>query len=135
MKILVISLLLISQDRIFSQNQLSSNDTSLTGTWKGNSVCQVKNSPCKDEIAVYHISATRKTNTYHIIANKMVNGTETSMGEDDFTFTPANGQLYHKDEERDIVVSLTVKNNNIEGTLVSKGILYRVIKLTRVTDQ
>jgi len=48
----------------------SFNDSSLTGIWKGTSICQVKPSPCNDEIAVYHISKGEKPNSFHIIANK-----------------------------------------------------------------
>lgn len=32
---------------------------SFEGVWNGTSLCQVKNSPCHDEIVVYHISKER----------------------------------------------------------------------------
>ena len=49
------------------------NAQSFEGTWKGTSLCQVKNSPCHDETVVYHISKTDTINVYRNIANKIVN--------------------------------------------------------------
>jgi len=35
--------------QMYSQSQ-----DSISGTWKGTSICQVKDSPCHDEVAIYH---------------------------------------------------------------------------------
>lgn len=53
---------------------------SFEGVWKGTSLCQVKNSPCQDEIIVYHISKGSTGKSYDVIANKIVNGKEENMG-------------------------------------------------------
>ena len=55
-------------------------DTLLTGTWNGTSLCQIKNSPCHNEIVVYHISKINGTHTFTIYANKIVHGVEEEMG-------------------------------------------------------
>ncbi|HET6993820.1 MAG TPA: hypothetical protein VFI06_02505, partial [Chitinophagaceae bacterium] len=64
----------------------SFNDTLPTGTWKGTSICQIKSSPCHDEIAVYHISKTGKEGIYSMIMNKVVNGVEEDMGVLEYTY-------------------------------------------------
>ena len=51
----------------------------IAGTWKGTSICQVKQSACHDENVVYHISK-KSANVYTIQASKIVNGAEDDMG-------------------------------------------------------
>src|SRR5213083_1222295 len=63
-----------------AQNSLAKVDTLLVGTWKGTSICQVKNSPCHDETVVYHISKNTGVDTFYINASKIVNGAEEEMG-------------------------------------------------------
>src|SRR5215510_5621895 len=62
------------------------NDSSLIGTWKCTSICQVRPSPCNDEIAVYHVSKGKGPNTFHIIMNKVIDGKEEDMGVGEYTF-------------------------------------------------
>jgi len=45
---------------------------------------------CNDEIAVYHISKGEKPNSFHIIANKIIDGKEEDMAVDDFSYNPAD---------------------------------------------
>jgi hypothetical protein len=133
MKFFLPCLFIFISSAIFCQNSQAISD-SITGTWKGTSICQVKPSGCHDEIAVYHISASNKPAIFHVNGCRVVNGAEVSMGELDFSYTKTTGVLFHRDEERDMDITLTVKNNHIEGTLVSKGILERVIRLSKVPD-
>lgn len=107
------------------------DDTTLIGTWKGRSICQVKDSPCHDEIAAYHISKTEKPNVFRMIMNKVVNGKEEDMGVIDYLFDAAAGTLTYNDKSRDAVWQFKVKGNSMDGTLYYKGQLYRVIKLTK----
>ncbi|MBV8390531.1 MAG: hypothetical protein JO080_12075 [Mucilaginibacter sp.] len=103
----------------------------ITGTRRGTSICQVKDSPCHDETAVYH-AVKAEGNTYRFQMNKMVNGKEVEMGETVFTYnknketldgvtTSAKGKgLWH----------FIVKANTMHGTLtVENNTLYRVIDL------
>jgi hypothetical protein len=48
------------------------------GVWEGESVCQVANSPCRDEHVIYEIS--RNGNGERIDAFKVVNGEKLFMG-------------------------------------------------------
>lgn len=107
------------------------NDSLLTGTWKGTSICQVRPSPCNDEIAVYHISKGTKPNTYHMLMNKLVNGVEEEMGENDYTFNAADNSLFCYNEKYRIAIKLRVNGNSMEGTLMSASKLYRIIKLKK----
>jgi hypothetical protein len=109
----------------------SFTDTLLTGTWKGTSICQIKSSPCHDEISVCHISKTGKEGIYRLIMNKMVNGVEEDMGVLDFTYDAAAGTLTYKDEARNAEWKFTIKGRTIDGTAYVKGQLYRIIKLTK----
>jgi hypothetical protein len=102
----------------------------IIGTWEGTSICQVKDSPCHDEAAIYH-AVKVQGNTYRFQMNKMVNGKEEEMGEILFTYdtnnktldgvtTSAKGKgLWH----------FVVKGNAMHGTLTVENILYRVIDL------
>ena len=107
------------------------NDSLLTGTWKGTSICQVRPSPCNDEIAVYHISKGTKPNTYHMLMNKLVNGVEEEMGENDYTFTAAANSLFCYNEKYRITIKLPLKGDSMEGYLYADKTLYRVIKLKK----
>ncbi len=106
-------------------------DSMLIGTWKGTSICQVQPSPCNDEIAVYHISKGTKPNTYHMRMNKLVNGVEEEMGENDYTFNAASNSLYCYNEKYKVTIKLTLKGDTMEGSLYADKILYRVIKLKK----
>jgi len=59
---------------------------SFEGIWKGTSLCQIKNSPCHDEVVVYHISKDSNGKSYEVIANKIVDGKEDYMGTIPFTY-------------------------------------------------
>lgn len=54
-------------------------DDPIAGTWKGTSICQVKNSPCHEEIAVYHAITIPGQKSYNFQMNKMINGKEEEM--------------------------------------------------------
>jgi hypothetical protein len=73
-------LFIISICLCFCSQSFSQANKNITGTWKGTSVCQVKNSPCHDESVVYHITAGKAPASFNIQANKIVNGAEDDMG-------------------------------------------------------
>lgn len=107
------------------------NDSLVLGNWKGTSICQVKNSPCHDEVVVYHISRGKNSNEYSLLANKIVNGAEEEMGILDFTLNPKENELtciYKTDS----VWKLKLTGDTMEGTLYHKGVLYRIIKVKKL---
>jgi hypothetical protein len=50
------------------------------GVWRGTSLCQVRPSPCNDEIVVYRITRAKARDTISVDARKIVNGREEEMG-------------------------------------------------------
>jgi hypothetical protein len=99
-------------------------DTLLIGTWKGTSICQIKNSPCHDETVVYHISKKSGVDTFYIKANKIDNGAEEEMGILHF--------VYYKKTNKIIstaygIWTFNIAGSKLEGTLFVRGKLYRKI--------
>jgi hypothetical protein len=109
-------------------------DSLLVGTWKGTSICQVKNSPCHDEIAAYHIQKGEKPGVYRMIMNKIVNGKEEDMGVLDYAYDPASNTLTCSDEAHNTAWRFKVTGKTMDGTLYHNGQLYRVIKLSKETS-
>jgi hypothetical protein len=103
----------------------------LVGTWKGTSLCQIKNSSCHDEIVVYHISKDKSAHSYQVNAGKIIDGKENSMGILNFSFDPQKKILFLVDSVKDIRWEFTISDKEMHGTLVSKGNLFRIINLKR----
>ena len=104
---------------------------SIAGTWKGTSICQVKDSPCHDEIAIYH-AVKAEGNTYRFQMNKIVNGKEVEMGETTFTYDKSNETLdgVTTSVRGKGLWHFVVKGDTMHGTLtVDNNVLYRVIDL------
>src|SRR5260221_14371467 len=131
MKHVFFILLLLVTSSAFAKGYSSFNDSLFIGTWKGTSICQVKSSPCHDEIAVCHISKGDKPNTFVFIMNKLVNGAEEDMGVLDYIYDSAANTFTSIDDKRKTVWTFKVKNETMEGTLIYNNILYRVIKLSK----
>ena len=111
-----------------AQTKDSNTDTLLVGTWKGTSICQLKNSPCHDEVVVYRITKKSSPNTYSIDARKVVNGIEEEMGILTFVYVETSHQLTSSDYG---TWTFNVEAARLEGTLVHRGDLYRIIKLVK----
>jgi len=129
-KYLFTSLVVFIGASCFAQNT-TANVVNLIGTWKGTSICQVKPSPCNDEIAAYHITKEIKPGIYHMVMNKVVNGKEEDMGVGDYSFSAADKTLTYVDEKRNFSVKFNVKGNTMEGTMLVKNVIYRIIKLAK----
>ena len=112
----------------FAQN---ASDSAITGTWKGPSICQVKNSPCHDEMAIYHVTKAKEPNTFHFIMNKLVNGSEEEMGTLEFMYDASTQTLTCIDEKHGGTWKFQIKTDKMDGTAVFKGQLYRVINLQK----
>jgi hypothetical protein len=119
-------ILCLAISAIQAQSHIAKVDTLLIGTWKGTSLCQIKTSPCHDETVVYHISKNTGVDTFYIIANKIVNGAEEDMGILPFTYNSKTNQLVSTAYGN---WTFSIEGAKLEGTLVSRGELYRKIKL------
>ena len=134
-KFIFIVLSLITSLDLLAQNKLSANDSLLIGTWKGTSICQVKSSPCHDEIAAYHITKAEKPNTYHMLMNKVVDGKEEEMGVTDYNFDPASKTLTSHDDKRNTTWTFRLKGNKMDGTLVYENKVYRIITVSKTSSK
>lgn len=104
---------------------------SIEGVWKGTSLCQVKNSPCHDEVVVYYISKESDGKTYKMIANKVVNGKEEDMGTIPFTYDEKKKVFVSIDSARNARWEFKVTGNVMKGTLTNKGELYRLVDVKK----
>jgi hypothetical protein len=77
--LIILSTLLLGVNTLYSP-VAGGEDTSLAGVWKGNSVCQVKESPCNDEVSVYYVSKGVEPDNFQMRMNKVVDGKEQTMG-------------------------------------------------------
>lgn len=109
--------------------QKTVSDSDILGVWKGTSICQIKNSPCHDEIVVYYISKVSGLDTFNIKANKIVNGKEEEMGDIGFKLDRKNNRL--TSTAYNSLWTFNIKGKDLDGTLYHEGKLYRIIKLTK----
>ncbi len=130
---LPVCLLVISGHSISQTKAKPGND--ITGTWKGTSICQVKNSPCHDETAVYHISPIPGSDSFRVRLNKIVNGVEEEMGELNCSFNSSTTTLlgYTRDRQQRLGEwKFVIKGRELNGTLIlGNSLLYRVIHLSK----
>jgi hypothetical protein len=106
-------------------------DTALNGVWRGESICQIKSSPCHDEIAVYHLTKLKEPNMFRFVANKVVDGKEVAMGILDFTYHAKDQTLTCDDAQHSATWRFELNGDEMNGTLMYKGELYRVIHLKK----
>jgi hypothetical protein len=108
------------------------NGTYLLGDWSGESICQVRDSPCNDERVIYHISAGSDANHVTVSADKIVNGKTINMGTGEFKYDAQAGTLisdFHGHWE------FTIKGKKMEGTLkLPDKTLLRRVTLTKRED-
>jgi hypothetical protein len=127
----VLAFLLLINHSCSSQ---TTNDN-IVGTWKGTSLCQVKNSPCHDESVVCHIIKSTKPGVYTVQMNKIVNNAEEEMGALDFSYDKTNQTLTctMKDrQQRESTWKFIINNNRIAGTLIHDGnVLYRKVEISK----
>jgi len=116
---------------LLSSATFAQNTEDITGTWKGISICQQKNSPCHDEIAAYHAEKTTVPGQYRFVMNKIVNGVEEEMGVTMFSFDGKKQAYISTDTVRNAVWQFTARGNNMDGTLMYQNKLYRIIKLVK----
>ena len=126
--IYLISFCCLAVLHVRAQIPVSKTDSAVIGVWKGTSICQVKNSACHDENVVYYISKGQGADTFDIRAVKIVNGKEVEMGTINCKLDRKGNQLISDSYG---LWTFTLKGDNMEGTLLYKGDLYRKIKVSK----
>ena len=103
---------------------------SFVGVWKGISVCQIKDSPCRDEGAVYTVKKGTAADSFEVSGNKVVDGRETFMGLLQCRLGSQSDSLICQQGE-DAVWMWKLQGDSMSGTLTYRGQLFRKISLTR----
>ena len=101
----------------------------IVGVWRGHSVCQVKDSPCHDEVNVYRFSSIEgRDDTFSVTASKIVDGQEIVMGSSAWKYDAEKHIL----ESEKPPIRMTIEGRKMEGALTSSdGTVYRRIYLQK----
>src|SRR5215467_3638038 len=92
----------------------ANDEQQIAGIWRGNSTCVVKDSPCHDEVNVYHISRIAgKPNSFLVTGSRVVDGNEIVMGTSEWTYDVQKQTLSWETAGR--TFKLTMKGDKIEG--------------------
>jgi hypothetical protein len=103
----------------------------ITGTWRGNSECVLKNSRCRDEINVYRFSEVAgRPGWFSGVGSKLMNGKEISMGTLEWNYDVEKHIL--RSENSGATFRLVVDGSRIEGSLtLADNTVYRRIHLKK----
>lgn len=108
---------------------LAASGDALLGDWRGDSVCQQKNTACQDEKVVYHISAPDSAGKVTIGADKIADGRRIDMGSIVLNYDDTKKTLDGKDGPR--VWHFDVKGSTMSGTLTIAGTPIRKVYLRK----
>jgi hypothetical protein len=110
--------------------RISGEGASFAGVWKGDSVCQIKDSPCHDEASVYYVSKATEPDSFQMKMNKIVDGNEETMGTVNCKSDSDTGSYVCRLND---VATWTWRlgKNVLDGELQYRGRLYRKIHLIR----
>lgn len=103
------------------------------GTWRGTSICLVRNSPCHDESTVYRITRAGGGDSVAVDALKIVGGQEESMGVLACGVTaPDMATVVVRCAMRNGVWSFRVRGDSLVGELrLPDGSKFRDVRATR----
>lgn len=104
------------------------------GTWTGESICQVKNSPCHDERAIYRVAKPDASGSVSIDLGKIVEGKPETMAVLVFKYDKQSGTLVC--EQQYGAWALKITGDEMEGTLtLHDGTLYRRMSLRKAKGE
>jgi hypothetical protein len=108
----ILALLLLSSLAIPAQT----NDSAITGVWRGNSICASEASSCRNETVVYYIkNVPDKPSVMFVKADKLVEGKPVTMGAGEWEYDRASRTLMLRSEQRSW--RLKLDGTQIEGML------------------
>lgn len=108
---------------------MAQSETELFGAWQGESICQVKNSPCQDEQVIYHIRQGRDAAHVRVSADKIVAGKAINMGMIEFNYDAQTGRLTSDAHGH---WEFMVKKHRMVGTLtLPDQTIYRRVTLVK----
>ncbi len=113
-----------------TKTELAQDESQLIGTWTGESICQVKNSPCHDEKAIYRILKAKDGGKVTIDLGKIVDGKAETMVVLDFKYVRKNKKLICAYKHG--LWEFTVIGDQMTGTLTTPDkVVYRRVSLKK----
>ncbi len=102
----------------------------LAGSWSGESICTIRDSPCHDEQVIYHISEPDSAGKLNIQADKVVNGQPEEMGTLNCIYDKPASQITC--QMGNGKWEFTVTGNTMKGTLkLPDGRLFRNVSVKK----
>lgn len=111
--------------------QVPADDSSLVGDWRGESVCVVRDSACRDEDSLYHVTRLAgKPGWFSMKLDKIVDGKPVTMGTTECRDDSAKRTLTCEFPRG--VFRFTIQANKMAGTMnLTDGTLWRKISLSK----
>ena len=111
--------------------QVPADDSSLLGDWRGESVCVVRDSACRDEDSLYHVTRLAgKPGWFSMKLDKIVDGKPVTMGTTECSDDSAKRILTCEFPRG--VFRFTIQANKMAGTMnLTDGTLWRKISLSK----
>jgi hypothetical protein len=108
-------------------------EAALDGDWRGESVCVVRESACRDEDSLYHFSKIpEKAGRYSLQADKIVEGKPVTMGTSECTFDPTQHAI-ECTISAGTTLHFALNDKTLKGTMTIQGSkLWRRITLKKV---
>ncbi|HEV7551279.1 MAG TPA: hypothetical protein VGP65_06340 [Candidatus Angelobacter sp.] len=102
----------------------------LIGDWRGDSICVVRDSACRDEKALYHVKKLGQPDRFSLQADKIVNGQAVNMGTIDCVYATERKTLTCEFAKG--IIHLTLRDSRLEGAMnLTDGTLWRNISLKK----
>jgi hypothetical protein len=114
-----------------TQTQPVSNDPNIVGDWRGDSVCLVRESACRDESSLYNVTRlAEKPGWFSMKLAKIVDGRLVTMGTQECSYDSTKKSLVCKFARG--VMRFTIQGDRMEGTMsLTDGTLWRKITLKK----
>jgi hypothetical protein len=111
--------------------QIPADDSSLVGDWRGESVCVVRDSACRDEDSLYRLTKLAgKPGWLSMKLDKIVDGKPVTMGTVECSYDSAKHTLTCEFPRG--VFRFTIQANKMAGTMnLTDGTLWRKITLRK----
>jgi hypothetical protein len=110
---------------------IPTDDSSLVGDWRGESVCVVRESACHDEDSLYHVTRLAgKPGWFSTKLDKIVDGKPVTMGTTECSYDAAKRALTCEFPRG--VFRFSIQANKMTGTMnLTDGTLWRKIALSK----
>ena len=111
--------------------QVPADESGLVGDWRGDSVCVVRDSACRDEDSLYHVAKLAgKPGWFSMKLDKIVDTKPVTMGTTECSYDSAKRALTCEFPRG--VFRFTIQANKMAGTMsLTDGTLWRKITLSK----